>query len=335
VSVAEIPEKPLADSIVRRLDSAVGLLESHFTIPAYTFSVAVAGKGRWQRGKAAPEAPLLFWASVGKTFVAVVILQLAEEGKLSLDDTVSRWVDGVPNGNIATVRDLLAHTAGIFSANEDLQAHKAHRYFGLSENLAIARRHGAMFCPGSRWRYSNTGYEVLGEIIRKADGRPFNEAITARILAPLSLDSLKALSPGSDIGEVSPLISSKEKPIDPRWAGAAGALVGTASDMSRFWAALYQGRLIPLDRVREMSRTLHPMFAPGMFYGLGMVSFDLPDRNPGDTLRWLGHAGGTPGASAIAIYSARDQAIVTVAVTGEVPAVPIANLLLKAMRPPE
>jgi D-alanyl-D-alanine carboxypeptidase len=331
VTLGAIPESKLPEAAIRSLDSAVSVLEANFAVPAYSMAVAVPGKGLWQRGKTPAEAPLLFWASVGKTFTAVVILQLAEEGKLALDDTISRWVEGVPNGGIATVRDLLAHTGGIFSANEDRKARAAHRYHGLAENLAIARRHGAMFCPGERWRYSNTGYEVLGEIIRKADGRPFEAAIAARILAPLGLDSLRALTPGGGSPGVAPLVSSREKPIDPSWAGAAAPIAGTAADMARFWAALFQGRLLPLERVREMSATLHPMFDPGTFYGLGMAAFEVPDRNPRDTLRWIGHAGGTPGASSIAIYSLADGALVTVAVTGEVPAMPIANLLLKAL----
>lgn len=332
VTLGEIPDHPLSATVARALDSAMEVLDANLIVPSYTVAVAVPGQGLWHRDKTPAEAPWLFWASVGKTFTAVVILQLAEEGKLSLDDTVSRWVGGVPNGGIATVRDLLAHTAGIFSANEDRKSLADHRYHDLEENLAIARRHGAMFCPGERWRYSNTGYEVLGEIIRKADGRPYPEAIAARILAPLGLDSLRTLTPGRGSKGVAALISSKETPIDPSWAGAAAPMVGTAADMARFWAALFQGRLLPLARVREMSAILHPMFDRGSFYGLGMAAFELPDRNPADTLRWIGHGGGTPGMSSIAAYSRDDDVLVTVAVTGDVPATPIANMLLKMLK---
>ena len=229
-----LPETALDSATVARLEAALAKIRSKTQAPAITAAVGVTGKGMWTNGDTVP----LFWASAGKTFTAVSVLQLAQEGKLSLDDLVSRWIKNVPNGDVATVRDLLAHTAGLFSANEDLKAHADPRYRGPVETLAIARRHGAMFCPGGNWRYSNTGYDLLGEIVRNVDGRPIDQAITARIIAPLGLSTLRALPPGGGADGVAPLVSTNEKPIDPSWAGAAGPIVGSASDMIRFWNAI-------------------------------------------------------------------------------------------------
>lgn len=113
-----------------------------------------------------------------------------------------RLADAVPNGDAVTVEQLLAHTSGLFSANEDQQVHDARRYHTPAENLAVARRHGALLCPGARWRYSNTGYDLLGEIIARVDGRPFPAAIAARIIAPLGLTRLRVLTPGETARDI-------------------------------------------------------------------------------------------------------------------------------------
>lgn len=323
------PAHALDGSTANRLDAAFERIASLTSATAIATAISIPGKGLWQRVTVPTDAPRLFWASAGKTFTAVVVLQLVEEGKLKLDDPVSRWIDGVPNGKVVTIRDLLAHTGGLFNASEDLKTHAKPRYRALAEELAIVRRHGAMFCPGANWRYSNSGYGLLGEIVRQVDARPLNAAITARIITPLGLTSMRALSPGGGAPGVAPLTSVKEKPMDPSWAGAAGPIVSDAADMVRFWEALLDGRLLPHSVVQEMTSMLYPMFDAGTFYGLGVMVFDVP--NGDRPIRWLGHAGGTPGANALVAYSFEEDAIVAVALTGEGSATASANLLLKAL----
>lgn len=316
---------------VQRLDDAFAKIRSATAAPAVGAALAVPGKGFWSAAATPADAPLLYWASAGKLFTAVVVLQLAEEGKLALDAPVSRWIAEVPNGDAITVRDLLAHTSGLFSANEDLKARKQPRYRSPEENLAIARRHGAIFCAGANWRYSNTGYDLLGEIVRKVDGRSIDQAITARIINKLGLKHTRALAPDSDIASIAPLQTAKdEKPLDPRWPGAAGPIAATAPDMVRFLAALLNGELVSARTVADMSATLYPMFDAGTFYGLGLMAFDVPDGDK--RLQWLGHAGGAPGAGALVIYSPEDKAFVAVALTGDGPAAAAVNALVKAGR---
>ena len=329
--IPDIPDRALPERATRLLEDAYRRIRDYTAATALTAAVAIPGVGLWERSDAPIDTPLLFWASAGKTLIAVVILQLAQEGKLSLDDPVSRWIAGVPNGDVATVRDLLAHTSGLFSANEDLEAHADPRYRDPAANLAIARRHGGLFCPGARWRYSNTGYDLLGEIVRLVDHRPIDEAVTARIITPLGLKSMRALIPGGGSAGVAPLVSARETPIDPSWAGAAGLIASDAADMVRFWGALLEGRLLPMETVRDMAAVLYPMFDSGTYYGLGVMVFDPPDGN--ERIRWIGHAGGTPGASAIVAFSAADNAVVAVALTGDSATVPAANLLLQAVSP--
>ena len=327
---ASIPQQALDPGLASRLEQTFFSTLKASKAAAMTAAVAVPGKGVWQHEAVPADAPALFWASAGKTLTAVVVLQLAEEGKLSLDESVSRWIKNVPNGDAVTVRDLLAHTSGLFSANEDRRARAKPKFRSTAENLAIARKHGAMFCAGANWRYSNTGYDLLGEIVATVDGRPLNEAIEARIIRPLGLRSTRALVPGVGVSGVAPLVSSKEPPIDPSWAGAAGPVVSNSGDMIRFWSALLEGRLVAPATVKSMFATLYPMFDPGTYYGLGVMVFDVQDGT--DRLLWLGHAGGTPGASAVIAYSPVDRAFVAVALTGDGPSVAVANQLLKTVR---
>ncbi|MCE4557857.1 serine hydrolase domain-containing protein [Roseateles cellulosilyticus] len=325
-----IPDASLDAATTARLDAALAAIKAATLAQAITAAVGIEGAGLWT-GDTVGQRPL-FWASAGKTFTAVVVLQLVQEHKLSLDDAVSKWIPDVPNGQAMTVRDLLAHTGGLFSANEDRKARAAPRYRDPDENLAIARKHGALFCPGANWRYSNTGYDLLGEIVRRVDGRSIDLAITARIITPLGLASLRALQPGGGADGVAPLVSAQATPIDPSWAGAAGPIVGAASDMVRFWSALLGGRLIEPSTVQAMTETLYPMFDPGTFYGLGAMVFDVTDSDR--RLLWVGHAGGTPGAGALVVYSPADHAFAAVALTGDGPAVASVNALLKALRGP-
>lgn len=334
ISVASAPgalvDTAFDAATVQRLDATFAKIRSATAAPAIGAALAVPGKGFWSAATTPADAPLLYWASAGKLFTAVVVLQLAEEGKLALDAPVSRWIADVPNGDVITVRDLLAHTSGLFSANEDLKARKQPRYRSPEENLAIARRHGAMFCAGANWRYSNTGYDLLGVIVHKVDDRRIDQAITARIIDKLGLEHTRALAPDSDITSIAALRTAKEdKPIDPRWPGAAGPIAATAPDMVRFLAALLNGELLSSKAVADMSATLYPMFDAGTFYGLGLMAFDVPDGDK--RLQWIGHAGGAPGAGALVIYSPEDKAFVAVALTGDGPATAAVNALVKQL----
>ncbi|MET3665672.1 serine hydrolase domain-containing protein [Caulobacter sp. 1776] len=326
-----IPKAALDPATVTRLEAAFAQARTATRAPALTAAVLVPGKGGWERTDSGDQPPMLFWASAGKTLTAVVVLQLVEAGKLKLEDPVGKYVAGVPNGDVVTIRDLLAHTGGLFSANEDLKARAEHRAHTLDEDLKIIARHGAFSCPGERWRYSNTGYALLGKVIEVVDGRSWQEAIDARIIKPLGLMNLRVLADGDKAEDVAKLVSAKEAPIEPAWAGPAGPAVGSAGDMARVWAALLGGKLLKQETVTTAFGRLYPMFDGGGFYGLGAMAVEVPESDGSKTL-WLGHLGGTPGASAVVAYSVRDGAIVAAALTGDGSATATANLLLRQVR---
>jgi D-alanyl-D-alanine carboxypeptidase len=261
---------------------------------------------------------------------AATVLQLAEEGRLSLEDPIAKYVSGVPNGEVITLEHLLAHTSGLFSANEDRRVRKGPRRLTLADELAVLRRHGAMFCPGERWRYSNSGYSLLGAVVEKVDGRFFAEAATTRVLSPMGAGSLRVLRADEKSADVAPLapLDLSGGLVQPSQAGPAAPLVGLAEDMNRLLqASLSPGLLSRETRDLRLAK-LYQMFDAGSFYGLGIMAY----RPPGTNLYWIGHSGGSPGANAISIWSPADDAFVSVALTGDGSAAATANLLLAALQ---
>lgn len=312
-----------------RLDAAFDKALKATGARGMTAAVAAPGRGAWAR-RSGEEAALYYWASAGKQATAVVILQLVAEDRLTLADPVSKWVKGVPNGDAITVEHLLNHTSGLFSANEDLKVRKASAILSPKEELAVLRRHGALFCPGENWRYSNSGYSLLGRIIEQVDGRSVADAITARIITPLGLKEMRALGPNVSLeGVVLPVPSAAEPPTAITAPGPAGPIVASATDMIRFEQAVLAGPLLTPAMRALMLQRLYPMFGRDTFYGLGVMLYDVADTP--SRLYWIGHSGGLPGARAVIVWAPEQKAFVAVALTGAGEAVPAANLLLKAL----
>ena len=337
----ELPDKDFVNGKAfdapktRKLDNA--MLQAMGLTKAKVMSAAVATKkASWQATKSAdgsPQTQKLYWASVGKAFTATVIFQLVEEGKISLDDTVAQWAPEAPNAANITIDNLLQHTAGLFSANEDLKVRKSARYYTPDEDIAISAQHGAMFCPGQHWRYSNTGYTVLGKIIEQVDGRAYHEAVNARISQRLNLATLRALAPQEkalDVALITPA-DGTESSLVTGWGYAAGSVVSSAEDMLRFWQALLTSELFAETNSEKMFEQLYPMFDKGTFYGRGVMLYSLP-KSDSTSKQWLGHSGGMPGVKAIVVYSPEDKAFVAVALTGDGSVEATANLLLKQLK---
>ncbi|MFC4070379.1 serine hydrolase domain-containing protein [Actinoplanes subglobosus] len=238
--------------------------------------------------------------SITKTLVATVILQLAGERRLRLDDTLEHWLPGaIPNGADITIRNLLQHTSGIFNYTEVLFAsieevlQARYRTFRPEELVALAAAQPPVFEPGTAWSYSNTNYVLLGLIIRKVTGRAYGKEVDRRILRPLGLRGTEV--PGTDVtidgphahgyepieqdGEIVPLDFTD---LNPSMAWSAGEIVSTTADLNRFYRALLSGRLLRRAQLAEM---LTPFGDSG--YGLGIFQEQLP----GGLTLW-GHTGG-------------------------------------------
>jgi D-alanyl-D-alanine carboxypeptidase len=264
-----------------------------------------------------------------KTFVAVVILQLVGEGRLSLDDTVERWLPGVVAGNGndgsgITVRQLLQQTSGLYNFTFDLpvlssaEGYLEHRldHYDDEDLVAIALRHPPVFAPGTRWEYSNTNYALAGMVIEAVTGTPWETQVRSRILGPLgmrdtsypgdrpflprpSARTYQQFTAGGPVIDVSV--------FNPTSVGAVGGMVSTTDDLVRFWRALQRGELLEPQQLAEMRRTVpaDQETLPGLRYGLGIVW--VPNRCGG----YWGHPGDLPGVSTMnAVTTNGDRAAV-------------------------
>lgn len=264
--------------------------------------------------------------SITKTFVSTVLLQLEAEGRLSLDDTVDRWLPGLVRGHgndgrKVTVRRLLNHTSGIFDYTEDEDFVRTyflkdgflrHRYDTKSpaELVAIATAHRPLFAPGASWSYSNTNYILAGMVIEKVTGHSSATEIDRRIIAPLglratSVPGTRTTLPRPSSRAYSKLAATTTGPtydvttLNPSLASSAGGMISDSSDLNRFYTALLRGRLLPPEQLKEMKTTVTAEGIPNARYGLGLI-----DRTLGCGVHVWGHDGGIHGSTSSATTTA-------------------------------
>ncbi|AVZ73954.1 serine hydrolase [Streptomyces lunaelactis] len=340
------PASPSASkSSQDRLQDMVNAIQKTGTVGVVARSTGPRGHGHATAGVAdkATGAPVRSGdrfriASASKTFVATVALQLVGEGRLSLDDTVEDWLPGVVSGNgndgsRITVRQLLQHTSGLFNYTGDfpvinsVEGFQKDRFTTWTDEqlVAIAMSHKPDFAPGTKWAYSNTGYILAGMIIEKATGNSWQQEVTQRIIRPLRMRHTLAPAthphiPGSHLngysnfGGSGPTIDVTE--FNPSAAGAAGAMISTTADMTRFYSALLGGRLLRPAQLAEMKTTvrtpdLDPVW-PGASYGLGLLRIPLTCGGS-----YYSHPGDLPGYTTRNGTSENGRRIVVLNATGD------------------
>jgi len=249
-------------------------------------------------------------ASVTKSFVATVALQLVTERRLSLSDSVERWLPGLlPYGDRVTVRQLLSQTSGvpnyIVAALSGLYRGDRLRSWRPRELVALVAGLEQEFPAGNRWSYSNTNYVLAGMIIERVTGNELGRELERRIFRPLRLrDTYFPIDfpflPWPYARGYSLDYDAEAKPIEgrlldftvinPSLAWAAGNIVSDMDDIARFYRALLGGRLLAPAQLAEMKTRTE--IVPGVAaYGLGLFVYDT-DCGP----IW-GHNGGIPGFS--------------------------------------
>ncbi|SDK21326.1 serine hydrolase domain-containing protein [Nonomuraea jiangxiensis] len=251
---------------------------------------AVAGTAELAPGRPANPAGYFRIGSVTKTFVATVLLQLCDEGRLRLDDPVERYLPGaVPDGARITVRRLLNHTSGLhdymsepgYSTNRWRGAARF-RSYDAGRLLSVAFAKPPTFPPGAGWSYSNTNYVVAGLLIEKLTGHSYEAEIERRILRPLRLTQTSL--PGDRAGLPRPHAHGYHRlpegrtvdatRMNPSLDWAAGEMISTTRDLERFFQALLTGRLTSPAALAAM-RTVTATDA-GFDYGLGLQRYTLP-----------------------------------------------------------
>lgn len=245
--------------------------------------------------------------SVTKTFVATIVLELAAEKRLRLDESIARRLPGLlRDGDRITIRDLLAHRSGLADVADDPAVLNGLRSDWAPRRLvALVARRPRIGAPGGAFHYSSTNYLVLGLLVERVTGRSLATELRRRIVEPLRLaDTTYQPRPlaaphvhgyrlASHQGVVDPAAAPRDlEGRSARWAGASGDLVSSARDLARFLAALLGGHLL-------QARELRAMEAVSPRYGLGMAVY--PTRCG---LAW-GHTGNLNGVLTIA-WSTRD-----------------------------
>lgn len=246
--------------------------------------------------------------SITKQFTAAVVLQLVAEGKVSLDDPLTRFLPDYPadKGGKATVRQLLNHTSGIQSYTGIpgwmVEAKTANAYT-TDELIAQFRDMPVEFQPGEKWNYNNSGYVLLGAVIEKVTGRPWYAEVERRIAKPLGLKSIRyggeeakvpAFAIGYRAGENGAFEPAQK--LDMSVPHAAGALIGNVRDLAKWSQALHHGKVVTPALYAEM---IAPTALPGgesAPYGYGMGRGGLHD------LTMLTHNGGIFGFATNAMY---------------------------------
>jgi D-alanyl-D-alanine carboxypeptidase len=262
--------------------------------------------------------------SITKQFAAAVIVQLAQEGKLSLDDPLAKFIPDYPQpGASASVRQLLQHTSGIQSYTDMpgmMTPVSTARARTTAELIAEFRDAPAPTKPGEEWAYNNSGYVLLGAIIEKVTEMPWHQAVEERIARPLALVSIRDGVGGEDTPEMArgytgapTAAAAISQPIHMSAPGAAGALIGTAGDLAKWAQALHHGKVVDADHYKLM---ITPTVLPDSStipYGFGL-GLDPLRGHPA-----IGHGGGIFGFSTDSIYIADADLFVAVFANSDAP----------------
>jgi D-alanyl-D-alanine carboxypeptidase len=239
---------------------------------------------------------------------------------------VARWLPGLlVDGDIITVRQLLNHTSGLFDYTNDpalLAGVIRNRVFQPQELVAMAQAHPRMFPPGTHWAYSNTNYIVAGLLVQAVTGHRLGQELQRRIFGPLDLTGTSFPDTTGQIrgyhahGYVPTdlLPTADGRPLDvtdlnPSNAWAAGAIVSTTGDLSRFLRSLMDGGLLSPRLLRLMTTTVADPEDPDSAHGLGI------DRFHSSCGTIWGHGGAIVGYQDVAYWNQNTQRVVVLATT--------------------
>jgi D-alanyl-D-alanine carboxypeptidase len=255
-----------------------------------------------------------------KTFTVTALLKLVDEGKVSLDDPIGKYVDGVPNGDEITLRELAGMRSGLFNYSEDPGFFKAltsdpQRPFTPQQLLDYAFKHPVLFPPGEKFFYCNTNLILLGLVVEKVGGQPIQDFIQKNVLAPAGMNHTvfptdAAFPTPHAQGYTDQTATGKVEDAanwNPSWGWAAGAMISNLDDL-HVWARTVATGILPngdtlISPATQKQRLITPPTTiPGAGYGLGIFNVQ----------GWIGHNGSLPGYETLTIYLPSAQATLVV-----------------------
>ncbi len=291
------------------VDTAVAEILAKTGAPSASVAIVQDGKLTYARAygvanveSKVPATPQMRYSigSISKQFTAASLLLLAEEGRLSLDDKVIRWLPELTRANDVSIRQLLSMTSGYqdFWPQDYVMP-------GMLEDVSAETimsdwaKKPLDFEPGSKWQYSNTNYVIAGMIVERVSSMPFFEFLQKRILTPLGITSARDTDQAA-LGTEDPmryhrygLAPVRVAPKEGRgWMYAAGELAMTASDLAKWDIAMIERKILKPESWREMEREMMLTSGAGTRYGLGVGIATIDSR------RVISHGGEVSGFTA-------------------------------------
>ncbi|MEU5429220.1 serine hydrolase domain-containing protein [Streptomyces olivoreticuli] len=223
-----------------------------------------------------------------KAFTASVVMQLVDEGKVSLGAPIEQYLPGVVasnghDGNAITIRQLLQHTSGIPTNDKPQAKANPDGTYALAEVVRDGLRLPSASKPGVEFHYSNTNYQILSMLVERVTGAPLSKAVTDRIIEPLGLTRTiyplagdRSLATpyvhGYNGGRLGPFFfwTDVTPNFEPSQYSGAGAIISTQQDLTTFYQALIGGKVVSAASLAEMQTTFHA--GPGFDFGLGLTS---------------------------------------------------------------
>jgi D-alanyl-D-alanine carboxypeptidase len=263
--------------------------------------------------------------SITKTYTATMILQLVDEGKLKLTDTLDAFHSQVPNAPKITIRQLLNHRSGIPNVRRAPIPQQRVNTLPISkeEILALVVAARPDFEPDAKFAYSNSGFFLLGLILEKATGKSYADALKERITAKLGLADTYIPTGAIDVSKQESLtyfnLAGEWKPsieTHPSILFGAGAIVSTPHDLAKFIFALFEGKLISAESLAAMKTMRDGM-------GLGLESYTYAGKT------FYGHAGGADNYGAWLAYQPEEK--LAVAYTTNAKVWPVPNIVTGAI----
>jgi CubicO group peptidase (beta-lactamase class C family) len=272
--------------------------------------------------------------SVTKQFTSAAVMQLVEQGKVSLDDDVTKYFPDFPTrGERILVRHLMNHTSGIPSYTDIGPRFGRVSRLDLARDslLALVRNDSLMFAPGTGFYYNNTGYYMLGMLVEKVTGRPYGEYLAEKLFRPLGLEGtvycstrpiVKHRAQGYEIAS-GRLVNADY--IGMELPYAAGSLCSTVGDLVAWTAALHGGKIVSQASFRQMTTPVKLDNGYRMTYGYGL-SVDTVGGH-----RVVSHGGGINGfVSQLTHYPDDSLTVVVLANTAPAPSGAVADNLARA-----
>jgi CubicO group peptidase (beta-lactamase class C family) len=260
-------------------------------------------------------------ASIGKLYTAAIIMQLVEERKLKLTDTLDKFFPQIPNAPKITIVQMLSHRSGIPNVRREQNAQRNIHTLPMTkeEHLALIAKATPDFEPDTKQSYSNSGYFLLNLILEKITGKSYAEALQARITSKIGLKDTYTTTENIDVNKNESLTYihfggdwQQAPETHPSIAYGAGQIVSTPNDLAKFILALFDGKIVSKESLNQMTTIRDGE-------GLGIVPFTYAGKT------FYGGTGGGDNYGSWLVYQPEEK--LAVAYTTNAKIYPVANIV--------